>query len=250
MIRGLYTAASGMLAEQFVQDAVASNIANVSTTAFKQDIPTFRAVADIALRRFSGEGSAGVSVGGLGLGVVFDHTTPNMLQGALLPTGGKTDFALEGSGFFVVQTPKGERYTRDGQFHVELDQQSGSFFTDGSGNRLLGKNGVLNMHGARNVEVRSDGTVVADGKEVDKLKVVDVIGPALQKEGGNTYTFTGTPKESKAKIMQGFLEQSNVSPISAMVKLITVQRAYEASAKAVTAQDETLGIVVNELGRV
>ena len=249
MIRGLYTAASGMLAGQFVQDAVASNISNASTTAFKQDIPTFRAVAELALRRYNGVENGGVPVGKLGLGVIFDHTTPDLAQGALLPTGAKTDFALEGAGFFAVQTPNGERYTRDGQFRMELDQKTGSYFTDGSGNRVLGENGVLNLQGAKSVEVRPDGTVLADGKAVDKLKIIDVSGSALLKEGGNLYTFSGNSRVSKAKVQQGFLEQSNVSPIAAMVKLITVQRAYEAAAKAVTSQDESLSKVVNELGK-
>lgn len=249
MIRGLYTAATGMLAEQYVQDALAGNLANINTVGFKQDVPSFRSLHEMALSRFAGSGDrSGTPIGTLGTGVKYDGTMPDASTGPMLRTDLKTDIALSGPGFFVVQTPQGERYTRDGQFHLDTDKD-GVFLTDINGHRVIGKNGAINLKGVETFHVTDDGRITAGDKVVDQFKLVDFAPTAMRKQGGNLYSATGASLPAKPNVRQGMLEQSNVNAVSAMVRMITVQRAYEAAAKAVTAQDETLGRAVNEVGR-
>src|SRR5438552_16051250 len=121
MIRGLYTAATGMLAEQFVQDAIAGNLANLNTVGFKQDVPTFRALHDMAMKRFQNPiGSPGTPVGNLGMGAEFDRNVTDLTAGNINQTQNPLDVALVGDGFFAIQTPQGERYTRSGQFQIGM----------------------------------------------------------------------------------------------------------------------------------
>jgi flagellar basal-body rod protein FlgF len=250
MIRGLYTAATGMIAEQFVQDSLAGNLANINTVGFKQDIPTFRALHEMALRRYGGANDHnGSAIGTLGLGVAFDGTMPDPATGPMMRTQQKTDIALSGAGYFAVMTPQGERYTRDGQFQLDT-KPDGVYLTDGSGNRVLGKNGPINMKGISDFSVTDDGRILTPDREVDQFRLVDFPASSLRKQGGNLYSASAAPTVAKPNVRQGFLEQSNVNAITSMVRMITIQRAYEAAARAVSAQDETLGKAVNEVGRL
>jgi flagellar basal-body rod protein FlgG len=250
MIRGLYTAATGMIAEQFVQDSLAGNLANINTVGFKQDIPTFRALHEMALRRYgSGADNGGAAIGTLGLGVQFDGSIPDPATGPMMRTEQKTDIALSGPGYFAVMTPQGERYTRDGQFKLDT-KPDGVFLTDGSGNRVLGKNGPINMKDVTDFSVTDDGRIMTPTKEIDQFKLVDFPMQTMRKIGGNLYSASAPPTKAKPNVRQGYLEQSNVNAVTSMVRMISIQRAYEAAARAVTAQDETLGKAVNEVGRL
>jgi flagellar basal-body rod protein FlgF len=255
MTRGIYTAATGMLAQQFVQDALAGNLANINTAGFKQDVPTFRALQELALRRYDGGTEGSPAIGDIGLGTAFDHTVTDLSAGPVVKTDNPYDLALVGSGFFTVQTPQGERYTRDGQFHLEPAGKDPAgkpvaYLADDSGHRVLGLKGPINLGGAKVVEVNAQGSVLADKVEVDKLKLVGAPAAAVVHEGGNLYALRGTAAPSTATVRQYYYEQSNVNAIGAMVKMITVQRAYEAAQRAITAQDETLNKTVNEMGRL
>jgi flagellar basal-body rod protein FlgG len=250
MIRGLYTAASGMLAEQFVQDALAGNLANINTVGFKQDIPTFKALHEMALRRFGGANDHdGAPIGTLGTGVAFDGTMPDPSSGPMLRTEIKTDVALSGPGYFAIKTGQGERYTRDGQFHLDV-KSDGVYLVDVNGNQVMGKNGPINLKGVDKFSISDDGRIFDQSKEIDRFKLVDFPMTSLRKQGGNLYSTTAAPTAAKPNVRQGFLEQSNVNAVTSMVRMITIQRAYEAAARAVTAQDETLGKAVNEVGRL
>ncbi len=255
MIRGLYSAATGMLAQQAVQDALASNLANINTTGFKQDVPTFRALYDMALNRYGGIDGAAAYVGDLGLGSTFDRTVTDFSPGSLTPTQNPLDLALVGDGFFTVQTPAGERYTRAGDFHIEpvpspRGAQPVSYLVDDQGRRVLGTKGPINTGSAQNVVVTEQGDVLVNGSVVDRLKIVTAPPSQVRKEGGNLFSIQGTPVAASPKVRSGFLEQSNVSAVGAMVKMIAVQRAYEAAQRAVTSQDDELNKVINEAARV
>jgi flagellar basal-body rod protein FlgF len=253
MIRGLYAAASGMVAGQFVQDSLASNLANLNTAGFKQDIPTFRALQDMAIRRYDGyqarKPGDSTSAGEVGMGVVFDHNTTDLAPGTNVRTGSPTDLALNGSGFFALQTPQGERYSRAGHFHVDATDKNG-YLVDDNNNRVLGQKGPIALANVKELKIMPNGEIQADGKVIDQLKIVDFAAASLRKEGGNLFSATGPAAKAKAIVQQEYVEQSNVSAISAMIQMIAVQRAYESAAKAVTAQDETLGKAVNEVGKV
>ena len=128
MIRGLYTAASGMVAQMRAQDISANNLANVSTTGYKKDLPALAAFPELFLHRFN-DGPAGVlgigaspaPIGALGTGVWVEEVATNMKQGSLKETGRELDFALRGNGFFVLDTPGGRRYTRNGSFSIDAE---------------------------------------------------------------------------------------------------------------------------------
>lgn len=254
MIRGLYTAATGMIAEQYVQDTLAGNLANINTIGYKQDTPTFRAVQEMALSRYDCSGQGGTSIGRIGLGVAFDHTSTNLHAGSLVNTHNPLDLALSGSGFFSVQTPDGERYTRAGQFHLEPagkgpDGKAIAYIQDDQGNRVLGLKGAINVGDAREISVSEKGDIQANGVVIDRLKLVDGPAGAFEKSGNSVLTLTGQSTPATALVKSGYLEQSNVSAIGSMVRMIAVQRAYESAQRAITSQDETLGKAVNEVGR-
>jgi flagellar basal-body rod protein FlgG len=256
MERGIYSAATGMLAQQFVLDAVASNIANANTTGFKQDIPTFRALHEMNLNRFSGAGQTQTSaVGRVGTGVTFDAAVIDLSQGVLRPTGNPLDVAITGDGYFAVQTPQGERYTRDGHFQMEpdargADGKAAAYLATGSGQRVLGLKGPIVVPEDGDIRIQPDGRVLVNGVEVDRLKVVRPVDGMPVKEGGNLVALRGQTEAASARLATGTLEASNVNPVRAMVQMIVVQRAYESAQRAVTAHDETLGKVINEAGKV
>lgn len=256
MERGIYSAATGMLAQQFVLDAIASNIANANTTGFKQDIPTFRALHEMSLSRFSGaEPSRAAPVGRVGTGVTFDTTVLDLSQGVLHPTGNPLDVAILGEGYFSVQTPQGERYTRDGHFRLEpesrsADGKAAAYLATDSGQRVLGLKGPIVVPQEGDIRIQPDGRVLVNSVEVDRLKVVRPVNGMPVKEGGNLVALRGPTEAGSARLATGTLEASNVHPVRAMVQMIVVQRAYESAQRAVTAHDETLGKVINEAGKV
>jgi flagellar basal-body rod protein FlgG len=242
-----------MIAEQFSQDALAGNLANLNTVGYKQDSPTFKALQEMALKRLESGGRT--SIGAIGMGVAFDHTDTDMGAGALAHTGNDLDLALIGTGFFSVMTPQGERYTRDGQLHIQPGPKGpnggrNAFLADASGNQVLGLKGPIVVGDAKKVVVGPQGDVLVDDKVVDRLKLVSGLDASFKKAGGNLFTASGPLGASTATLQSGCLEQSNVSAIAGMVKMITIQRAYEAAQHAITSQDETLGKSVNEVGRI
>ena len=254
MLRGIYNAASGMLAQQAVQDAVAGNLANINTVGYKQDVPTFRALHEMALRRNESAQRASTSIGDLGMGVEFDSVSTDFNEGTLAATHNATDLALSGAGFFTVLTGAGERYTRSGQFHLQPGAKDAAgkpqgFLADDSGNALMGLKGRILLSSTANLTVDDRGNVFDGKTKLDQLKLIDANPSMLNKVGSNLYTINGATKTADVMVKQGFLEQSNVSAVSSMVRMITVQRAYEAAQKAVLAQDDTLAKTVNELPR-
>ncbi len=257
MIRGLYTAAAGMNAQQHQIDVTSSNIANVNTTAFKQDRAEFQDLMYESLNYTAGATSestsnpTGIDVG---LGVRISGIQKNFLQGSLKETGNPFDLAIEGRGFFEITLPNGDTaYTRNG-----------SFKTDSEGNLVNGQGyplaqGITIEVGAQDVSIGENGlisyTINDATTQVGPIQVFDFINPAgLSPKGNSLYSITdtsGDPVEienANVHIRQGMLESSNVQLVNEMVDLITAQRAYEANAKSITTTDQMLTIV-NQLKR-
>jgi flagellar basal-body rod protein FlgG len=255
MQRGIYTAATGMLAHQYVQDAIASNIANANTVGFKQDVPTFKSFQEVAMQRLGGAGGRGSSpVGSMVFGVEFDESSLDLTIGSLEHTRNPLDVAIAGQGFFVVQTPRGERYTRNGQFQTVPgppgpDGKQTALLADASGNLVMGQKGPINLGAGGSILIDQTGRVFVNNQEADRLRLVDAPAQALVKEGGNLLSSRQPVTPITTRVQQGYLEQSNVSPIGTMVQMITIQRAYESAQKAITAQDDSLGKLINEIGR-
>lgn len=250
MIRGIQISASGLLLEQKRADIAANNVANANTTGFKKERVSTSSFPEMLLERIGG-GEA-MPIGSSGLGAETLATTVDRTQGALQATGNPLDLAITGPGFFVLETPQGERYTRRGNFRRDA---SGYLVTE-QGYRVLGETGPLQLSGDRPV-VDKQGRLGGAGNS-QALRIVDFTltpGSAdrLVPEGDSLYRLVGGAAPVPARgyqVHQGFLEASNVNPINEMVALITIMRGFEANQKAVQAQDETLDKAVNELGRV
>ncbi len=214
---------------------ITNNLTNAQTPGFKRDIPLFRPLI---------EHSMGSSRNSL-----ISETRTLFQQGDLHQTGNALDLAIEGEGFFKVQTPNGLRYTRAGNF--KLNEKG--VLIHANGFPVMGKAGEIVLRG-KAITIRKDGTVEADGGKVDQIAVVVFADPGvLKKEGQNLFRAEGS-QEGKAggggQVLQGTLEASNVNPIEEMVKLIDSLRTYESCLKMIQCHDEMDSKAANEVGRV
>jgi len=262
MVRGLYTSAAGMNAQQNNIDVTSNNIANVNTTAFKKDRTEF---ADLMYQSLNYTANAtsentnnptGIDVG---LGVRITGIQKSFLQGSLIETGNDLDVSIQGKGFFQVVTPNGDiQYTRNGSFKTDSE---GALVT-AQGYRVEPE--IVIPATLTNVSISGDGIVSAmnptDGTitVLGQLTLADFVNPAgLAPKGNSFYAQTdtsGAPIEGIAgtdafgSLQQGMIEASNVQLVNAMVDLITAQRAYEANSKSLTTTDSMLQ-QVNQLKR-
>jgi flagellar basal-body rod protein FlgG len=231
MDRGLYIAASGMLAEQTRQDQIANDLANASTPGYKADRSAQQGFGQILLENTA----TGAPVGPLGLGTAITRTVTDLTPAPLTETDEPLDLALDGTGFFAVQTPTGQRYTRNGQLVVD---PAGQLRTS-TGYPVLDTAGrPIPVGSADGLVVSADGTVSRAGRVLGRLAVVSLTGAAKQ---GDTL-FTGTPGAPPAgtAVRQGYLESSGVNATTAMVELITSLRTFQSDQKAIQTIDETL----------
>ncbi|MFW6381873.1 MAG: flagellar basal-body rod protein FlgF [Bacillota bacterium] len=247
MIRGLYSSATGMLANEVKMDSVSNNLANVDTTAFKRDRIIKETFPEMLLHKME-KGRRPVEVGSLNNGVAIDEKFTDFTQGGLRETGSQYDLAIEGDGFFAVDTPDGVKYTRDGNFTVDQD----GLIVNNSGYPLLGENGVLQTVPGEDISVDSDGVVYVNDLEVDTVQVVDFEDyTELNKVQENLYE---TDQEVQAtddyRLAQGYLEGSNIQIVNEMVSMIEATRHYETNQKAIQAADTTLEKAVNQVGKL
>jgi flagellar basal-body rod protein FlgG len=250
MLQGLYAAASGMIAQRERLDVVANNLANIPTTGFKKADPVSRGFYQVfaeQIGRFpSPRGAADVPGGG----AAIDATSEDFSPGSIVDTGNALDVAIDGSGFFVVQTPSGERYTRAGSF--ALDQQDQLVTPNGF--PVLGLGGPIIISGD-NMSISSDGTVTIDGVAAEQIRIVDFPEPALLTKYRQTlYGATDDVRRTATTVLTpdlraGALEQSNVNPIAELVALMDASRTYESQQRVITAFDETLDSAVNQIAR-
>ena len=254
MIRALYTAASGMEAQQLNIDVIAHNLANVGTTGFKRSRADFH---DLLYQTLQEPGSlattttpfsTGIQVG---LGVKPAAVQRVHLQGDFTQTASPLDVAIRGQGYFQITRPDGSlAYTRSGAF--KLDSTGALVTSDGDALTPA----ITIPPNAENVTIGTDGTVTVKlpgqttPSNVGQLQTVRFANPAgLRAEGRNLFTETetggapqtGTPgQDGFGELTQGFLESSNVSVVEELVSMITAQRAYEINSRAVSAADEML----------
>lgn len=260
MIRGLYAAAAGMLANFTRQETVANNLANVNTPGFKADLLTLREGPELAeVRRLQGlydvpyrTNNAPAQLGLVGTGSLTDPVATDQSQGDVRETGNGLDLALVGPGYFEMQSPDGTTfYTRDGQF----SRDGVGRLVDARGNFVMGDNGVIRVaQGA--VTINPDGAVYSDGEQVDILRVMRFPqDTALKKLGDNAFVAADpavrpTFVDSTTLVQQGSLEGSNVDPNKAVVEMMSAMRSYEAAQRMVQLNDSVLDRAVNDLGRV
>lgn len=255
MIRGWYTGASGMNAQQNRLNAISNNLANVDTAGYKRDISVSKNFSELLLRRTNADGvyatpfgsaDAAPVIGKLGLGVETNENYIDWTQGSFKATDTKTDIAFGGKGFFVIDTPNGERYTRNGNFLIGKE----GILETKDGYPVLGENGYIRLENDK-FFVNEDGVLYAeeDMSEIERFKVVRFDNERyLQKMGNSMYTANDVSGpahvaegEERPRFLQGFSETSNVNVVNEMVQMIEVNRAYEANQKTISSEDSMMG---------
>lgn len=250
MERGLYAAASGMLAQQAIQDTLAQNIANVNTVGYKQDNQIFSALHGQALRRLAAGTTRGPHIGELGVGVTPGQTYTDWQTGPLAQTGNPLDASFGDNQFLAVRTARGERYTRAG--NLQLDARGR--LTTGSGLEVWDVNNrpiTVNAGGKLTLDPR--GNLLSNGQPVAQLKIVQADTRGLTKEGDSLFAplAPNAVRPAAAPLVRpGTLEQSNMDPVRGMVQMLTVSRSFDMAQRALTTQDELLKQAATELGRV
>ncbi|NIZ40471.1 flagellar hook-basal body protein [Entomospira entomophila] len=292
MVRGLYIGASGMQANENRMNVVANNLANVDLTGYKKDVSVLKSFPEMLIQRSHDNGVVKLPIGSydsspivgkLGTGVEYNETFTAFEQGSLKQTENAFDLALANNddtiarGFFVIETPQGERYTRNGTFILGKE----GYLETKDGYRVLGENGPIQVK-LHNFVVGKDGTIYhnqaieddprvltsarendwAEREIVDRLRIVHFYDtmdqPAeryLAKVGNSMWSATELSgpavdlEEKRPQVLQGFLEASSVNAVQEMVTMITVNRAYEASQKTIQSADNAIEQAISKVLR-
>lgn len=243
MIRGIYIAASGLLAESARQDVIANNLANATTTGFKRSESVASPFQEMLLKSQGMPGTP--DVGPLTMGAQVEGISMIGSQGALRFTGNTLDLALVGDGHFTVDTPAGRRYTRDGSFGLDT---AGRLVTK-EGNAVLGDNGRPITLDRGELKVGIDGSITQGGAVRGRLMLTALDPASIQQMSQNL--LTGTPRGAPtAEVRQNHLESSTVNVVTEMVDLIRVMRSFESNQKAVQSHDEALQASITKVGAV
>ncbi len=287
MVRGVFTAASGMAAQQHRLNALTNNLANADTVGYKRDVSVQKAFPELLLRRMGDEGviqfpyrgepigsiDKAPVVGRLGTGVEQNEVFTIFEQGAVHPTENPFDLALEGNGFFVVDTPYGERYTRNGSFTLGPE---GLLVTQ-QGYPVLGDDGFPIEVKANNFYVDQQGRVFANERylqdpdrlvqmrenewdetiQIGQLRLVNVDETRyLRKQGENLWNVTRESGDAvdlvgteRPQVLQGFVEKANINVVVEMTNMIEVNRAYEANQKVIQSHDQSTARLIAEVLR-
>ena len=226
------TRMSGLLREM---DTVANNIANMSTTGFRREGLVFAEFI-----QDTGPGEPSLSMG-YATGRASDLT-----QGALSRTNGTFDLAIEGPGFFLIETPQGERLTRAGAF---TPNEVGELVTP-DGNRLLDDAGapVFVPPDAASVAIGADGTISADGQPLGRIGLYRPADPLdMARSDGVAFAAPGGVEPVESRMLQGFIEESNVNPVTEIARMIEVQRAYELGQGFLDKENERITTAIRTL---
>lgn len=253
MVRGWYIGASGMNVQQNRLDTIANNLANVDTAGYKKDVTSIKSFSELLLRRKDfdgvyenpfGSADAAPIIGKIGLGAETNENFIDFSEGSLKLTNTSTDFALHGKGFFVIQTPQGERYTRNGNFIIGKE----GILETKDGYPLLGENGYIHVEDDKFM-INEDGMIYSkEGDFIDRVKVVRFDNERYLKKMGNSLwssnnisgdAYIAEGKE-RPRMLQGYMETSNVNVVNEMVKMIEVNRAYEANQKTIQSEDSMM----------
>lgn len=250
-MRGIYQAAGSMLVNQFYLENISHNLANLHTPGYKRCEPVQETFSEILLYSQEGAGSGKRKTGLQAIGtapfnVAVDETPLVFLDGTLLQTGEQLDLALQGEGFFVLETPAGIAYSREGRFHLNAD----GVLVNNAGYPVLGESGPLVLQSGA-VVVDRDGSVSLGDERVGRLQLT-AFEPEnlLWKECYSLFQAAegAVPRPAAAEVWQGYLEESNADLLRQMTALLKVRRSYEAAQKVSQVCDRLLSRAANELG--
>ncbi len=250
-MRGLYHAAGSMLVNQVCLENISNNLSNLNTPGFKRSEVIRRTFPEVLLFRTekTGRGPA-IPYGPIGIAaenIAVEETVFIHLPGSLQQTDRSLDIALQEPGFFVVETPQGRAYTRDGHLQLSAD----GTLVNSQGFPVLGQGGPVTL-GMERPEIDRSGNIYQDGELVDRIQVVSFAADdPLWKDGYNLFR-TGenvVPQSVDAEtVFQGFLEDSNADLSRQMTDMVKVRRCYEAAQKIAQAYDRMLSRAANDLG--
>jgi len=252
MIRGLYSAASGLTANLLESDIVANNLANVNTTGFKKVGVNYNAFGELMMQRLGPDGTK--AIGNVNNGVALAGSKIHFGQGLLKQTGNPLDVAIQGEGFFSVQNPEGKTfYTRNGSFtrNAEgvLSTLDGHTVLDSSGGA------ILIPPDAKELTIAADGAVMSNGQRIGQLQISTLENPDSLTALG-TYLFEPSASTKVAEtnpasvtLIQGSLEGSNVNVVEELIRNIMGSRRYESMQKSINTQDASLQLAVSQVGR-
>ena len=218
-----------------IDHLIANNLSNVQTAGFKREVPVFSNVLSQAQGRLRNISNDSVQI--------------SFIQGNIQKTGNDLDLAIEGEGFFKVETPHGVRYTRSGNFHLNKDK----VLINANGFPVLSQRGKITLTGNK-ITVGEDGSIAADGNEIDQIAVVRFPDLSVLNKEGHTLLKTESAETKMAagqsRVVQGALEASNVNAVEEMINLMDSFRTYESCLKIIQADDSLDSKAVNEVGRV
>ena len=257
MLKGLYTAYTGMINEQNRVDTLSNNLANAATTGFKAEGTTSEAFKDVLAYKIKDTSEPGIArrLGTMNMGVKIGENYVDYSQGPFHETGNDFDLALSGKGFFAVDFMDKEgncilKYTRDGAFTLNVD----GALVNKNGDFLMSTNNThIILDPTQNFRVDRQGVIYQNDVAMAQIQVVDFEDyDYLERYGENYFQPVdgATQIASTAQVYGGYLEASNVQVVKEMVDLISFTRAYESNQKIVQAYDETLGKAVNDVGKV
>lgn len=252
MVRGLYTAYTGMVNSQKRMDVVSNNLANATTTGYKKEGLTTQSFDEMYALKIKDltVGHLNENIGSLSLGAKIGESYRDWSQGSFVSTENNYDFALSGKGFFNISftNKAGETstmYSRDGSFQMN---QEGYLVTK-DGDFVLGESGPIQLPtDIQKLEVQPTGEIYADGVYVDTFALTDFEDyNYLEAYGENLYrTVDGaTQTDCTATVNQGYTEASNINVVSEMIEMIGIAREYESGQKVINAVDEMLGKMVS-----
>lgn len=258
MVKGLYSAYTGMLNEQNRMDIMTNNLANATTVGFKKEGSTSQSFNDVLAVKIKDESVGLSNVQRIGInnpGVKIGENYTDYTQGSFRVTGNTYDLALSGEGFFAIEftNKAGEtstKYTRAGQFTLNkegyLVTQEGDYVLDTSNKRIR-------LNTLQDSTIDKQGNIIQNEQVVSRIQITDFENYDYLEKYGETYYQAIEGAEmivSDATVNSGYLEMSNVQTVTEMVNMISITRAYESNQKIMQTIDNTLDIAVNQLGRI
>jgi flagellar basal-body rod protein FlgG len=251
MIRSFYIAGTGMMTQRSKMDVIINNVTNIDTVGYKQDQLVTRSFEDLLLDRLNDPSiiNRTTYVGPQNTGVHVDEMVIDFQTGAPQETGEMTDLAIQGEGFFTVETPDGVQYTRAGDFWVD---QNGNMMTQ-EGYYVLGQGGGRLNVGTEGFVVATNGTIQnMQGQQIGALQIVTFENlDVLRKTGNNNfipYDGSAPAAAQNTEVKQGYVEGSNVDTARVMSDLLMTNRVYEASQRMLQMVDSSLEKKLNKIG--
>ncbi|MCM1039925.1 MAG: flagellar hook-basal body protein [Roseburia sp.] len=258
MLKGLYTAYTGMIHEQHRMDVMTNNLANANTNGFKKEGATSQAFDEVLAFKIKDTSQAGnlpKQLGNVSLGVKIGENYVDYSEGPIKETGNVLDLALSSNGFFTIEytNKAGEtstKYTRDGNFTMTAE----GYLVTQDGDFVLGRNNrPIRLNTAQDIHIDRMGNIYQDAGLAATIRITDFEDyDYLERYGENFFDAIEGATEIPAdtEVYSGYLELANMSVVTEMVNMITIQRQYEANQKVITTYDSTLDDAVNQTGRV